>query len=133
MLVAEAGKARAELARWTGDPDPQPSGPLPHFAVSREALRAALARHPELELASASVGQALADVDAARAEKRPDWGFNVAFQRRDPQFGSMVSVGATLTLQLFHGLPQNTPIEAPRDHALAAASAAEERRGKHEG
>src|SRR3546814_5346646 len=73
MLVAEAGKARAELARWTGDPDPQPSGPLPHFAVSREALRAALARHPELELASASVGQALADVDAARAEKRPDW------------------------------------------------------------
>src|SRR3546814_14035655 len=76
---------------------------LPHFAVSREALRAALARHPELELASASVGQALADVDAARAEKRPDWGFNVAFQRRDPQFGSMVSVGATMTLTLFPG------------------------------
>src|SRR3546814_11776236 len=65
--------------------------------------RAALARHPELELASASVGQALADVDAARAEKRPDWGFNVAFQRRDPQFGSMVSVGATMTLTLFPG------------------------------
>src|SRR3546814_9516827 len=84
---------------------------LPHFAVSREALRAALERHPELELASASVGQALADVDAARAEKRPDWGFNVAFQRRDPQFGSMVSVGATMTLPLFPGLRQNPRIE----------------------
>src|SRR3546814_9823259 len=47
MLVAEAGKARAELARWTGDPDPQPSGPLPPFAVSREALRAALARRSD--------------------------------------------------------------------------------------
>src|SRR3546814_20997102 len=112
MLVAEAGKARAELARWTGDPDPQPSGPLPHFAVSREALRAALARHPALELASASVGQALADVDAARAETRPDWGFNVAFQRRDPQFGSMVSVGATMTLPPFPGLRPHPPLQA---------------------
>ncbi|MGD9812063.1 MAG: TolC family protein [Sphingobium sp.] len=126
MLVAEAGKARAELARWTGDPDPQPAGPLPHFAVSREALRAALARHPKLELASASVGQALADVDAARAEKRPDWGFNVAFQRRDPQFGSMVSVGATMTLPLFPGRRQNPRIEAARADAVAAGAEKED-------
>src|SRR3546814_11900821 len=63
MLVAEAGKARAELARWTGAPDPQPPGPLPHFAVSRAPLRAAPARHPQPQLPSAGVGHALADVD----------------------------------------------------------------------
>src|SRR3546814_16022822 len=129
MLVAEAGKARAELARWTGDPDPQPSGPLPHFAVSREALRAALARHPELELASASVGQALADVDAARAEKRPDWGVNVAFPRRDPQFGSMVVVGATLTLPMFAGLRQNPRHEAARPGGRGGGGTEEGRGG----
>src|SRR3546814_10188350 len=87
---------------------------------------AALARPPELKLASASVGQALADVDAARAEKRPDWGFNVAFQRRDPQFGSMVSVGATMTLPLFPGLRQNPRIEAARADAVAAGAEKED-------
>jgi cobalt-zinc-cadmium efflux system outer membrane protein len=126
VLVAEAGKARAELARWTGDPDAQPSGPLPHFEVSREELRASLARHPELVMAAASVGQALANVDAARAETRPDWGFNVAFQRRDPQFGNMVSVGATMTLPLFPGKRQNPRIDAARADAAAARAEKED-------
>lgn len=128
VLVAEAGKARAELARWTGDPDAQPSGPLPHFEVSREELRASLARHPELVMAAASVGQALANVDAARAETRPDWGFNVAFQRRDPQFGNMVSVGATMTLPLFPGKRQNPRIDAALADAAAARAEQEDMR-----
>lgn len=126
VLVAEAAKARAELARWTGDPDPQPSGPAPHFAVSREALRAALARHPELVMAAATIDQALADVDAARTEKRPDWGFNVAFQRRDPQFGSMVSVGATMTLPIYPGRLQNPKIAAAVSDAAAARAEQED-------
>lgn len=125
-LVAEAGKARAELARWTGEPDPQPSGAMPHFEVSREKLRAALARHPALELASASVDQALADVDAARAEKRPDWGFSLSFQQREPQFGNMVSVGATMTLPLFPGRRQNPRIAAATSDAAAARAERED-------
>lgn len=126
MLVAEGGKASAELARWTGESDPQPSGAMPHFAVSRVKLRAALLRHPELEMASANVGQALADVDAAEAEKRPDWGFNVAFQRRDPQFGNMVSLGATMSLPVFPGRRQNPGIAAAVSDAAAARAEQED-------
>lgn len=126
LLVAEAGKARAELARWTGESDPEPVGATPHFEVSRAKLRAALARHPELEMAAATVGQALADIDAAEAEKRPDWGFNVAFQRRDPQFGNMVSVGATMSLPIFPGRRQNPRIAAAASDAAAARAEQED-------
>lgn len=126
VLVAEAGKARAELARWTGEPDPVPTGTIPQFDVSRSGLSAAIARHPDLEMASANVGQALADIDAARAEKRPDWGFSVAFQRRDPQFGNMVSVGATMSLPIFPGRRQNPRIAAATSDAAAARAEQED-------
>jgi outer membrane protein TolC len=126
LLVAETGKARAELSRWTGEPDPEPSGVMPHFEVSRAKLRASLARHPELEMASANVGQALADVGAAEAEKRPDWGVSVAFQRRDPQFGNMVSVGATMSLPIFPGRRQSPRIAAAVSDAAAARAEQED-------
>ena len=127
-IVAEMNSARAELARWTGEADPVPAGAAPDFNVSRAALGEALARHPDLAVASADVGRALADVDVARAEKRPDWGFNASFQRRDPRFGSMVSVGATMTLPLFPGRRQDPRIEAARADAAAARAEQEDMR-----
>lgn len=119
-IAAEAASARAELARWTGDGDPEPIGAGPDFDLAPAALRARLDEHPDLRMASAEVGQAMADVETARAGKRPDWGLNVALQRRDPRFGNMVSVGATMSLPIFAGRRQNPRIDA----ALAEAAAA---------
>jgi outer membrane protein TolC len=126
MIVAGAGAARAELARWTGETDPLPAGAIPQLEIAPVELRVSLDRHPDLQMASASVNQTMADVDLARAEKRPDWGFNVAFQRRDPQFGNMVSVGATMSLPIFPGRRQNPKIAAAVSDAAAARAEAQD-------
>lgn len=125
-ILAEHGSAIAQLVRWTGIANPEPTGDLPLFDVSAETLRSALAEHPAMSLAAADRGRALAGVDAARAELRPDWGFGVNFQRRDPAFGSMASVGATMTLPLFTDRRQTPRIAAAAADAAAARAANED-------
>lgn len=126
VILAEVAGARAQLSRWTGDDDPEVVGPVPNLAVTPSELRASLGEHPDLRLASAKHSQAEADANLARAEKRPDWGFNVAFQRRDPQFGNMVSVGATMTLPIFPGRRQNPRIAAAVSEAAAVRAEQED-------
>jgi cobalt-zinc-cadmium efflux system outer membrane protein len=112
-LAAAAAKARAELSRWTGVPAPIASGDAPHYDIDPAALHAALDRHPSLLTAEAAERRAAADVDAARAATRPDWGFEVSYGRRDPMFGDMVSAGVTMSLPLFKGARQ-APLIAAR-------------------
>jgi len=111
-LVAAVAKARAELSRWTGDPAPTASGDAPHYDVDPAALHAGLDRHPSLLTAEAAERRAAADVDAARAATRPDWGFEVSYGRRDPMFGDLVSAGVTVSLPLFKGTRQEPLIAA---------------------
>jgi len=100
-LVAEVMKARADLARWTGDPSPSAAGPMPDFQIDVVALRAGLETLPPMALRQAATHRAEAGAAAARAAKRPDWGVEVAYGRRDPMFGDMVSAGVTVTLPFF--------------------------------
>ena len=118
--VAEIGRARAELTRWTGDAEPQIDGPLPDFALDPERLRSSLDRHPMVAMIGAQAGQADADVVLARAEKRPDFGVDVAYQRRDPRFGDFVSAGVSVTLPLFAKHRQDPLIAAAAARASAA-------------
>lgn len=124
-LRAAERKARAELARWTGDPAPEPQGPAPAPAVDAAALAAGLARHPAVRQAEAGRLAADADLAAARADKRPDWAIEAAYQRRDPAFGDMVSVGVTISLPLFAGRRQD-PVISARTAGLAQARAGTE-------
>ena len=112
-LRAQIGKARAELARWAGDPEAETAGDPPAFVVDPAALRAGLDRHPSLVAMSAAESQARADVRVARAEKRPDWSFDVSYGRRDPRFGDMVSASASVSLPLF-GRTRQDPVIAAR-------------------
>jgi outer membrane protein TolC len=112
-LVAAVGKARAEVARWTGDLDPEVSGSPPDLQIDPAALRAGLDRHPSLLAYDAMERQAGADVAAARAEKRPDWSWEVAYQHRDPMWGDMVSLEGTMSLPLF-GRKRQDPVIAAR-------------------
>lgn len=111
-IVAEVSRARAELARWTGDPSPQVLGDPPAFTIDPASLRAALERHPTLRALAASAFEAEAEVALARAEKRPDWSLELAYQRRDAEFGDMVSVGVTIDLPLFPARRQDPMIAA---------------------
>ncbi len=119
-VLAGVGRARAELARWTGDSAPEVAGSPPAFEVDGPALRAGLERHSRLAQQSAMAAQAQADVRLAQADKRPDWSWEVAYQRRDPMFGDMVSAGVTVSLPLF-GARRQDPVIAAK---IAAASQA---------
>ncbi|MCX7586352.1 TolC family protein [Phenylobacterium sp. 58.2.17] len=127
-LVAQVARARAELTRWTGDPAPSTAGPAPRVDIDEAALRAGLAAHPTIAAALAANHKAIAEVDGARAAKRPDWGFEVSYGRRDPMFGDMVSAGMTMTLPIFSGSRQEPAIAARVAEAGRARAQAEDLR-----
>jgi cobalt-zinc-cadmium efflux system outer membrane protein len=127
-LEAQRGRAAAALARWTGDHDPETEGPIPAFEVDHHLLMEAIDRLPQLDVASARIGQAEAEVDLARAEKRPDLMVDVAYQRRDPGYGDMVSAGVTVSLPLFARRRQDPVIAARSAEAGAALAEREDAR-----
>jgi outer membrane protein TolC len=129
-IAAQVAQARAILSRWTGDPHPTIEGPAPLFDIDPDRLRSALEQHPDLAAAIARLGVAEADVTLARADKRPDWGFDVAYQRRSGGYGDMVSAGVTVSLPLFAKRRQD-PLIASSVAAEGAALARREdvRRG----
>ncbi|CAN7584167.1 TolC family protein [Phenylobacterium sp. LjRoot225] len=116
-LAAAVAKARAELARWTGDAEPEVAGGPPDKKIDPAKLRAGLDRHPSLLAYDAMGRQAGADVAAARAEKRPDWSWELAYQRRDPMWGDMVSLEGTVSLPLFGKKRQDPVITARTETA----------------
>lgn len=116
-MAAEVARARAELARWTGDPDPEAAGAPPTMDVDPVSLRAGLDRLPRLLAYDAMSRQAEADVALAKAGKRPDWSWELAYQHRDPMWGDMVTVGATVSLPLFASKRQDPVIASKADIA----------------
>ncbi|WP_371420860.1 TolC family protein [Tardiphaga sp.] len=128
QAIADVGRARAALARWTGDGDVEVSGDMPQFTVDPVALRAELDHHPDLGVAGARTRQTEAEVTLARAEKRPDWGFDVAYQRRADRYGDMVSAGVTVSLPLFAKKRQDPMIAASLASVGAAMAEQEEMR-----
>lgn len=127
-VAADMARAKAMLARWTGDPTPEIAGTVPAFAIDPPSLRAAIANHPDLGVATARTRQIEADVTVARASKRPDWGFDVAYQRRADRYGDMVSAGVTVSLPLFTKKRQDPLIAASVASAGAALAEQEDMR-----
>lgn len=117
-LVADAETARAELARWTGDAAAVVEGTPPASGLDPAGLRAGLDRVPGLRAYAAAGRRAEAEVDLARAGRRPDWSFNASYGRRDPRFGDLVSIGASVSLPLFQGQRQAPVIAARAADAL---------------
>jgi len=123
--VSEVGRSRAVLTRWTGDPDPQAVGQAPDLDLEPATLRAAIDRNPTLRARDAAARQAQADVALAKADKRPDWSWEVAYQRRDPMFGDMVSAGVSVSLPLW-GKSRQDPMIAARAASAGRADAQRE-------
>jgi outer membrane protein TolC len=123
--VSELGRARAMLTRWTGDLDPQAIGAAPGLDLDPAKLRAAIDHNPALTARDAAARQARADVALAKADKRPDWSWEVAYQRRDPMFGDMVSAGVSVSLPLW-GKSRQDPMIAARAASAGRADAQRE-------
>lgn len=111
-LAAAAGRARAELGLWTGDAEADVSGDPPAFTVDAASLRDGLERNPTQLAFGASERRAEAEVSLARADKSPDWNFEISYGRRDPIFGDMVTARASVSLPLFGARRQDPVISA---------------------
>ncbi len=121
-LLADRDAARAELTRWTGDPAASTQGEPPRAGLDPTRLRAGLEDLPALRAYAAERRRADAELDLARAGRRPDWSVEASYQRRDPRFGDMVSVGASVSLPLFQRERQESLIAARAADALRVSS-----------
>ncbi|WP_239807272.1 TolC family protein [Croceicoccus hydrothermalis] len=119
-LEGDLDATRAMLARYAAVQGAVATGAIPAADVDAERLRATLELNPDIILAIAQVRQADARIDLARSEKRPDFGINVSYGRRDPMFGDVVSVMGSITLPIFAGRRQNPRIAAAEAEASAA-------------
>lgn len=111
-LVAEIAKARARLARFTGDPNVSVAGAPPEFTVNRGRLLAKVGDLPGLKALDAQTAAMDAETRLARADKQPDWKVTASYGRREPRFGDLVSIGVSIDLPLFGGKRQNPKIDA---------------------
>ena len=95
--------SRTMLARWIGPEaaaaqltaDPL----LDRVPIPAGELERHIERHPNLGVMSQEIAMAEADIDLARANKRADWTWEIAYQNRGSRFGDMVSVGVSIPLQ----------------------------------
>ncbi len=116
----DVAKARASLRRWVGaraDEALQGEPPMP--PLDAQAVRDGLHLHAEIAPYAAQQAQARAEAAEADAERRGDWAWEVAYARRGPQYGDMVS------FQISFDLPWQT---GRRQASLAAAKAREVQR-----
>ena len=108
--------ARAALARWIGPEaaDVQITGEpsLNAVPVHAHALEEQLQRHPNVAAMTQEIGVVEAEAQIARANKRADWTWEVAYQKRGAEFSDMVSVGVSIPLQWDQGNRQNRELGA---------------------
>ncbi|MGZ5235871.1 MAG: TolC family protein [Caldimonas sp.] len=106
-------KARSALRRWTGARGDEPlEGVPPALALQPEAVRAGLHRHAEIAPYTALQAIAQAEAGEADAEQRGDWGWEVAYSRRGPQYGDMISFQFSFDLPWQKGQRQQPQIAA---------------------
>ena len=122
-----AGEALAGLRRWIGDDAVTIAASAPDFGRAPRpegAALAALDTQPSLRSAGAKVASAIAAVEEARAERRPDWDLTASYGQRSG-FDDMLMLEVGVSLPLFAGNRQ-APGIAARAAEQRAARAAEE-------
>lgn len=106
---------RAELRRWIGAAaDETLAGIPPTFAIDPAFLRDHIRHHPALAAFGAERAAADADLRRARAERWPDWSWEVSYGRRAPELEDMASVEVRVGLPLLQPWRQGPMIDARR-------------------
>lgn len=122
-LVRDVTQARAKLRQFVGvAADDGLAGDPPALAVDAQHLREHLHHHPELLAFAAETRKAEAEVSEAQSLKEPDWGIELAYQRRAPQFGNMVSIQFTFDLPVSPATRQD-PLIAAKQRELSRIDA----------
>lgn len=133
LILAERdeARARAALSRWVGDDSQRPlPETLPHelsAAVDPAAASDAIVDHPSLQVAQRAMDVALRDVERARADRVPDWGWQLMYGQRQGDRSDMVSVQVTVGLPLARASRQDRRIAEGLAEASAMRSEAADR------
>lgn len=114
-LLRQQAQARATLKRWTGEDAPDAlDGDFPHWTIDAAHSRQALRLHPALAAYDPMTREAEALVREAVAEKKPDWSWELDYQRRGREFGDMMTLQVSFDLPLFSATRQDPKIAARR-------------------
>ena len=112
-LTARRQQAIAALKRWIGPRAEAPlTGSVPDWPIAHGTLTHALHGHPELAIFDPKGRMLDAEVAEARAEKKPDWALELAYQKRGAQFGDMAMVQVSFDLPVFAATRQDPKIAA---------------------
>lgn len=128
---AEQSVAQANLARWIGAevlPVASESPDLAALPVPEARLLAAIDRTGPLLPSNAELETAAAAVDAARAEKRPDWSVGASYGQREGGRSDMFTIEVGIGLPLFTGNRQDRGVAAREADYQAALSTREDLR-----
>lgn len=131
-LRALRAQAIAALQRWIGTAASEAlEGAPPSWPLDREALAHQIQDHPDVNLLSSSSRVLDAELQEAQAAKKPDWGVELAYQRRGEQFGDMVSVKVTFDLPTAPAKRQDPQIAAKQLERLGLDAELELLRREH--
>jgi len=129
----QARSARLALARWIGSDAAQ--RPLAGAVAWRESASVQnvlegrhLQQHPHLLVQEARLAAAETEVKQAEANTVPDWTVELMYSRRGPAFPDMVSIGASVPLQLDRPKRQNRELAAKVSMLAEAEASLEELR-----
>lgn len=131
-LQRDADKARAALRRLVGPQGDEPlTGDVPALTAQPEELRARLHQHAELAPYPAMQAMARAELREAQSESRGDWAWEVAYSRRGPQWGDMVSFQLSFDLPWQKDRRQQPVIAAKLREAERVEAEREEAERRH--
>jgi outer membrane protein TolC len=130
-------RARVQLAQYVGADAERPVGDAPdtsRLARPAESMIASLDTHPTLAVFEARESAAKNDIALAQSMKKPDWGVEVSYGQRSPNFSNMLTVMFSVDLPVLAGNRQDRDIasqhaqlervRAQREHARRAYEAA---------
>lgn len=122
-LEAQRERARAELRRWAGpDLEQATTGGWPTWDAEPADYLSRLEDQPELALFAPLELERKASLALAEADRRPDWSWGLAYQRRAAGLDDMVSVQVSVGLPVFPGHRQNPRIAARQAELVSVES-----------
>lgn len=89
------------LARWIGPAAQAPLADIPDMAripFDPDSIETHFMHHPEIRALAEQVAIARAESQLARADKKPDWTWELIYSQRGPAYSNMVSVGVSVPL-----------------------------------
>ena len=124
----EIHAAEARLARYLGERAREPLSGRPPLQPASTDVADRLDQSPELRLFEPLRAMAQAEVHAADAAQRPDWGLEVSYAQRGAAYSNMVSVQVSVDLPLFLSTRQAPRLAARRSDAARVDAEREDRR-----